>query len=157
MVAVYGKVPEYTGIGRPPTLKQPQAGWQYLQVIKQRENGQVIGTRFKVVFGEEKVVLQTLGKSTSFVERTHLTMRQFNGRLAQKTLAFSKDLAVYQASAAWEDLYYNLGRSLKTLRLKVLDDPRRRWQPRTPAMAASLTNHIRTVKEILTAVALPNT
>ena len=88
MVAVYGKVPEYTGIGRPPTLKPPQVGWQYLQVIKQRENGQVIGTRFKVVFGEEKVVLQTLGKSTSFVERTHLTMRQFNGRLAQKNARF---------------------------------------------------------------------
>ena len=55
MVAVYGKVPEYAGIGRPPTLKQPQAGWQYLQVIKQRENGQVIGTRFKVVFGRRKL------------------------------------------------------------------------------------------------------
>ena len=157
MVAVYGKVPEYAGIGRPPTLKQPQAGRQYLQVIKQRENRQVIGTRFKVVFGEEKVVLQTLGKSTSYVERTHLTMRHFNSRLARKTLAFSKNLPMYQASAAWEDLYYNLARPLKTLRLKVLDDPIRRWEPRTPAMAADLKNHIWTVKELLTVVAPPNT
>ena len=157
MVAVYGKVPQYAGIGRPPTLKQPQAGWQYLQVIKQRENGKVNGTRLKVVFGEKEVVLQTIGKSTSYVERTHLTMRHFNGRLARKTLAFSKVLRMYQASAAWEDLYYNLGRPLKTLRLRVLDDPRRRWQPRTPAMAAGLTNHIWTVKELLTVIAPPNT
>ena len=157
MVAVYGKVPEYAGIGRPPTLKQPKAGWQYLQVIKQLHNGQVIGTRLKVVFGEEEAVLQTLGKSTSYVERTHLTMRHFNGRLARKTLAFSKDLAIYQASAAWEDLYYKLARPLKTLRLKVLDDPIRRWEPRTPVTAASLTNHIWTVKELLTVVAPLNT
>ncbi len=84
-------------------------------------------------------------------------MSHFNSRLARKTLAFSKDLRMYQASAAWEDLYFKLGRSLKTLRLKVLDDPRRRWQPRTPAMAASLTNHIWTVKELLTVIAPPNT
>ena len=27
----------YSGMGRPPMRKQPQAGWQYFQVIKQRE------------------------------------------------------------------------------------------------------------------------
>jgi hypothetical protein len=27
MVEVYGKVPEYKGIGRPPTRKRPQPGW----------------------------------------------------------------------------------------------------------------------------------
>ena len=35
MVEVYGVVPEYQGTGRPPTRKQPQPGWQYLQVVKQ--------------------------------------------------------------------------------------------------------------------------
>ena len=64
---------------------------------------------------------------------------------------------MYQASAAWEDLYDNLVRPVKTLRLKVFDDPKRRWQPRTPAMAAGLTNHIWTVKELLTVIAPPNT
>ncbi len=38
--------------------------------------------------------------------------------LARKGLAFSKDRAMYQASDAWEDLYYNLARPVKTLRLK---------------------------------------
>jgi hypothetical protein len=45
MVEVYGVVPEYQGIGRPPTLKRPQPGWQYVQVVKQRENGRVEWTR----------------------------------------------------------------------------------------------------------------
>lgn len=90
MVEVYGVVPEYKGIGRPPTLKLPQPGWQYLQVVKQRENGWVVGVKLRVIYGDTEDVLALLGKSTAYVERTHLTMRLFNGRLTRKTLAFSK-------------------------------------------------------------------
>ena len=82
-------------------------------------------------------------------------MRLFNGRLTRKTLAFSKLLEMYCASAVWEDLVYNLARPLKTLRLEVFDDPRRRWQLRSPAMAAKLTDHIWTVKELLKTVVPP--
>lgn len=152
MVEVYGKVPEYSGVGRPPTLKRPQPGWQYLQMIKQRENGRVVGTKLRVVFGEEEETLKLLGKSTAYIERTHLTMRLFNGRLVRKTLGFSKLLEMYRASAAWEDAYYNLVRPHKSLRVEVFSDPSRRWLPRTPAMAAKLTDHIWTVKELLYAI-----
>ena len=154
MVEVYGVVPEYQGVGRPPTRKQPQPGWQYLQVVKQRQNGRVVGTAWRVVFGDEEEVLALLGKSTAYIERTHLTMRLFNGRLTRKTLAFSKLLEMYCASATWEDLVYNLARPLKTLRLEV-NTPNRRWQPRSPAMAAKLTDRIWTVKELLTTVVPP--
>jgi hypothetical protein len=154
MVEVYGVVPEYQGVGRPPTRKQPQPGWQYLQVVKQRENGRVVGTELRVIFGDEEEVLELLGKSTAYIERTHLTMRLFNGRLTRKTLAFSKQLEMYRASAAWEDLVYNLARPLKTLRLEV-NDPHRRWQPRSPAMAAGLSDRIWTVKELLSTVVSP--
>jgi hypothetical protein len=34
MVEVYGHVPAYSGVGRPPTHKQPGDDWQYLQVVK---------------------------------------------------------------------------------------------------------------------------
>lgn len=156
MVEVYGVVPEYKGIGRPPTLKRPQPGWQYLQVVKQREKGHVVGVKLRVIYGDEEEVLALLGKSTAYIERTHLTMRLFNGRLTRKTLAFSKSLEMYRASAAWEDLVYNLARPLKTLRKRVFDDPNRRWKPRTPAMAAGLTDHIWTVKELLTTLVTPN-
>lgn len=156
MVEVYGVVPEYQGRGRPPTRKRPQPGWQYLQVVKQREKGRVVGVKLRVIFGDEEEVLALLGKSTAYIERTHLTMRLFNGRLSRKTLAFSKLLEMYRASAAWEDLVYNLARPLKTLRQEVFYDPKRRWKPRTPAMVAGLTDHIWTVKELLTTIITPN-
>ena len=100
--------------------------------------------------------IRILGKSTSYVERTHLTMRLFNSRLTRKTLAFSKLVEMYRASAAWQDLIYNLVRPLKTLRLEIHNDPNRRWLQRTPAMAAGLTDHIWTVKELLWTVVSPN-
>ena len=52
---------------------------------------------------------------------------------------------------------YNLVRPLKTLRLAIQDVPGRRWRPRSPAMAAGLTDHLWTVKELLTTLVLPNT
>lgn len=156
MVEVYGQVPAYSGRGRPPTVKRPQPGWQYLQVVKQRQRGRVVGTKLRVIYGDETEVLELLGQSTAYIERTHLTMRLFNGRLTRKTLAYSKALEMYRASAAWEDLVYNLARPVKTLRLEVFDDPTRRWLPRTPAMAAGLTDHIWTIKELLTALPPPS-
>ena len=83
-------------------------------------------------------------------------MRLFNGRLTRKTLAFSKRLAMLKASAVLEDAVYNLVRPLKTLRVKLLHHLKRRWQARTPAMAAALTDHIWTLKELFFTVAPPN-
>lgn len=156
MVEVYGRVPAYGGRGRPPTRKHPQRGWQYVQMVKQRNNGRVVGIHLRVVYGDEAEVLALLGQSTAYIERTHLTMRHFNSRLVRKTLAFSKLLEMHRAAAAWEDAIYNLARPLKTLRREVRNDPRRRWKPRTPAMAAGLTDHIWTVKELLTTIVPPS-
>ena len=106
MVEVYGVVPDYKGRGRPPTQKQPQPDWQYLQVIKHREKGRVVGTTLRVIYGDKDEVVELMGKSTVYVERTHLTMRTFNSRLTRKTLAFSKLLEMYRASAALDDIIY---------------------------------------------------
>ncbi len=155
MVEVYGQVPEYRGVGRPPTQKRPLPGWQYVQVVKQREHGRIVGIEVRVIYGDPQETLELLGQSTSYIERTHLTMRHFNGRLTRKTLAFSKEVSMYRASAAWEDLVYNLARPLKTLRVEVFGDPKRKWQQRSPAMAAGLTDHIWTVKELIKTVVPP--
>ena len=99
MIEVYGQVPPYKGIGRPPTRKRPQPGWQYVQAVKQREHGRIVGVELRVIFGDPLKTLELLGSSTATIERTHLTMRLFNGRLVRKTLAFSKQVAMYRASA----------------------------------------------------------
>ena len=155
MIEVYGQLPPYTGRGRPPTRKQAQPGWKYVQMVKQRENGRVTGIKLRVIFGDPSQTLALLGQSTAYIERTHLTMRLFNGRLTRKTLAFSKQLDVYRASVAWEDLVYNLARPVKTLRVRIFGDPKRKWKQRSPAMAANLTDHIWTVKELLKTVVPP--
>lgn len=157
MVEVYGTVPPYSGRGRPPTRKQPGSDWQYLQMVKIRdEKGRLLAIEERVIFGEEETVRKLLGKSTAYIERTHLTMRHFNARLTRKSLAFSKKLTLHRAAAAFQDAVYNFVRPLKTLRVECFDDPRRRWQPRTPAMAAGLTDVIWTVKELLTMIPLPS-
>ena len=79
-----------------------------------------------------------------------------NGRLVRKTLSFSKELRFLKAASALEDALYNFTRPLKTLRVEVeAPSAYLRWQPRTPAMAARLTDHIWTVKELLTVVLVP--
>jgi hypothetical protein len=117
MVEVWGKVPEYKGRGRrPPTKKKrPQEGWQYLQMVKQREKGRVIGViKAKVIYGEdEREVLELLGQSTSYVERTNLTSRHMNSRLARKTLGYSKELEMLRASSIWEEIGLQPGTGVK--------------------------------------------
>lgn len=156
MIEVYGMVPEYSGRGRPPTLKKARSGWQYLQMVKQRdEHGRLQGVKLRAVFGKKSELLALLGKSTAYIERSHLTSRLFNGRQVRKTLAFSKKLEMHAAAATWEDGYYNLVRPHKSLRVLVADAAPQKWLPRTPAMAAQLTDHIWTVKELLTALPIP--
>jgi len=153
MIEVYGRLPPYRGRGRPPTRKQPGADWLYLQMVKQRdEHGHFAGTQLKAIFGSLEAVIQLLGETTAYVERSNLTSRLFNGRQVRKTLAFSKDLDCYRAAATWEDMYYNFAKPHKSLRLRVRHDPGRKWKPRTPAMAAHLTDHVWTVKELLTSI-----
>ncbi len=155
MVEVYGKIPEYSGQGRPPTRKRSQPDWKYLQMVKQRENGRVIGIELKAIFGEKDELIELLGISTAYVERTHLTMRLFGSRFVRKTLAYSKALDMYESAAAWDDICYNLTHKHKSLRVEVFDDLNRRWVQRTPAMAAGLTEHVWTVKELLTTIPIP--
>jgi len=111
MVETWGKVPSYQGKGFPPERKQPLEGWQYVQVIKHREGHQVVEVETKVIQSDEKT-MALVGPHTSDVERTNLTSRQMNGRLVCKTLSFSKQLEMLEASSIWEDMVYNLRRPI---------------------------------------------
>jgi hypothetical protein len=154
LVETWGQVPEYSGVGRPPTVKRPQPEWQYLQVVKTRSGSRLIGVTIKVIYGDPETVLELVGAHTAYVERTNLTSRQMNGRLVRKTLSYSKQLDALRASCAWEDWVYNLTRPLKTLAIQQQTE-QRRWQAQTPAMAAGLTDHQWTVKELLSTVVAP--
>lgn len=155
LMEVYGEVPEYSGRGRPPSLKQPGQQWQYLQLVKQRENGRVIGVEPRVIFGHPAQVYAELALHTAYVERTNLTARHMNGRLVRKTLGFSKRVQMLRAASVWEDVVYNLARHVKTLRLEV-NDGFRRWLHRSPAMVAGLADHIWSIEELLSYRSVPS-
>ena len=152
----WGKVPEYGGRGAPPTLPKPGKDWQCLQIIKKRKGGKIESVRVKVIYGDPEEVKEKLGCHTAYIERTNLTSRTMNGRLVRKTLSFSKELRFLEASTTLEDALYNFTRPVKTLRVELPNPSKQaRWQQRTPAMAAGLTDHIWTVQELLTKVLVP--
>jgi len=122
-----------------------------MQVVKQRENGRVIGTETRVIYGDRLLTPALLGEHTVYVERTNLTSRHMNGRLARKTLGYSKQRCMLYAACAWEDVVYNFARHVKTLRLEVNKDGRR-WLKRSPSMAAGITDHIWAIEELLMCV-----
>jgi len=93
---------------------------------------------------------------------SHDTIGRFfgmNGRLVREGLGFSKELPMHEAAAAWEDAVYNLARPLKTLRIDLTGPlngkPGRRWKPRTPAMAAELTDEVWSIEQLLQSVFPP--
>ena len=88
--------------------------------------------------------------NTAYVERDNLTSRQTNGRLVRKTLSHSKQRYFLRRHLALEDAVFNFVRPHQALRIAVPHPtPGRKWQQRTPAMAAELTDHIWSLEELL--------
>ena len=152
LVETWGKVPEHSGVGRPPTRKQPQPGWQYLQVQKIRSGSRLTEVRVEVIYGDPKATRALLGGHTAYIERTNLTSRQMNGRVVRKTLSFSRALFYLRAACGWEDAVYNWTRPCSSLSRKGADGLR---QKRTPAMAAGLADSRWTVRQLLSMVVPP--
>jgi hypothetical protein len=147
LLAVFGaeQVPPRTGKpGRPagPRVVPPE-GMAYGTVHKTREKGRVVKVETKAVFGAAPAG----GISTSYLERQHATDRHRNARKGRKTYRFSKDWEVHQALTAFTMYSYNFCWPVRTLRAKAPDG---RWQPRTPAMAAGLADHVWSVEEWVT-------
>ena len=78
--------------------------------------------------------------STSFAERSNLSMRMGMRRFTRLTNAFSKKLENHGHAVALYFMHYNFCRIHKTLRV-------------TPAMEAGLTNHVWTIEELVDVLA----
>jgi hypothetical protein len=116
----------------------------YGRVQKEKKCGRVVGVRTEVVFGElptgEKI-------STSYVERHNATDRHRNARKGRKSYRFSKDWEVHEAMTVFTMYSYNFCWAVRTLRQR---DDQGKWQQRTPAMVAGLTDHLWSLEEWLT-------
>ena len=167
LLNVYGRwyQPERQGDrGRfPKPRRAPLPGLLYAQVVKKREKGRVVEVTTKVVFGDPETVATRLAKSpvsqtvnTSFVERDNLTQRQHNRRLTRRTNGFSKERCWLERQLWLSMAYCHLVRHHLSLR-QPLPEPEptrgsgspRRWSPVTPAMAAGITDHVWSIRELL--------
>ncbi len=128
--------------------------WHYLQVVKVHNDYQhVVGLKPRLVWGKTLQASHPLSANVAYVERTHLTTRLMNARLARKSLRFSKRVGPLVASAFWCDMVYNLVHPHKSLR-QPSTQVGHRWIPRSPAMAAALTDHLWSFYELLALVPL---
>jgi len=140
--------------GRPRSPeKRPAPDLRYAQVVKKREKGRLVSVSKRIVYGNPSSIASD-DITTSLVERVNLTLRRENSTLQRKTLSFAKDEEELKAHLALQVAYYHFVRPHLSLREEIAGDsekkPGRRWRKRTPAMSAKITDHVWSVREILT-------
>jgi IS1 family transposase len=164
----YGVVvtpPRKPGPGRPPLpRKVPPTELRYAVVVKQRENGHLEEVSTHIVYGTPEQIAAAIEASpvsatisTYGVERNNLTIRQHSRRVGRRVNAFSKERDYLEDQLALAFAYYHFVIPHHGLRQRLeqpvpTKDPQgspKKWQERTPAMAAGLTDHIWTMDELL--------
>jgi len=158
LLNVYGflETPPYCGIGRKPDpLLVPYPNLKYAKVCKKRNNGRLIEIIQSIVYGDPDEIKQLLGVdsggkiNTAYVERLNLTIRNSLARFVRKSMNCSKILERHTHALDFFQAWYNFAKQHKSLRLRV-NLGRKKWMQRTPAMAERLTDHIWTIKELMT-------
>jgi transposase-like protein/IS1 family transposase len=144
---------------KPRWLPLPQL--QYAQVIKTTRRRRLVAVSSRVVFGTLARVKQVLAPrgwqiNTAFIERVNLTIRQHVAAVGRRVTTLCKGEVGFRQQLALYHLYYNFCLPHASLRLP-LSQPEltkgtgsaKRWRPCTPAMAAGLTDHVWTLREVM--------
>jgi IS1 family transposase len=154
--------PRRQAIGPAPKPRwMPRPELLYAQVVKSYRRRRVVRVRHRVVFGTwagVRRVLATTGWqiNTAFIERANLTIRQHVAGVGRRVMTLCKREDGLRQQLALYHVYYNFCLPHTSLR-QPLSQPRpsngtgsaKRWYPSTPAMAAGLTNHVWTLREVL--------
>src|SRR5437016_4426854 len=133
----------------------------YAQVIKTTRRRRLVRVSHRVVFGTFEAVQQVLAAcgwqiNTSFVERLNLTIRQHVAAIGRRVSTLCKGEEGLAQQLALYHGYYNFCLPHGSLR-QPLPQPvptnstgsAKQWRPCTPAMAAGLTDHVWSLKEVL--------
>jgi IS1 family transposase/transposase-like protein len=129
----------------------------HLRLIKRRRGGRVVEMRSGVAHGSLKRVEKELKKlgydkpNLSAIERQNGTSRRMNAYLVRRSLAFGRKEESREALGRWSTVVYNFCRTQRGLRVPSSgsEGRRKRYEQRTPAMAAKLTDFIWSVVEVL--------
>jgi IS1 family transposase len=152
---------------RQATGPAPKPRWMplpellYAQVIKTTRRRRLVRVSHRVVFGTFETVQQVLAAcgwqiNTAFVERLNLTIRQHVAAMGRRSATPCKSADGLRQQLALFQVYHNFVLPHASLR-QPLAEPvpthgtgsAQVWRPCTPAMAAGLTDHVWTLREVL--------
>jgi IS1 family transposase len=133
----------------------------YAQVVKTVRRRRLVRVRHRVVFGTLETVnalLAPLGCqiNTAFIERLNLTIRQHVAAVGRRVTTLCKGEDGVRQQLVLFHAYHNFCLPHASLRVPLAapistngTGSAKQWQPRTPAMAAGLTDHVWTLREVL--------
>ena len=133
----------------------------YAQVVKTIRRRRLVRVSHRVVFGALAAVEQVLAAcgwqiQTAFVERLNLDMRQRVAAVGRRVTTLCKGEDGMRQQLVLFHAYHNFCLPHASLRVPLVapvpthgTGSAKRWQPRTPAMAVGLTDHVWTLREVL--------
>ncbi len=149
------RVPVRTGRRGRPRLVLPD-GFLLGQVVKQYAKRRVTGVVQRVKQGTADAIGAVLAATasgrainTAYIERLNATFRSCLAPLVRRGRAITRTEAMLTAGMWLVGCAYNWCWYHDSLRQEALLGAGRRWQERTPAMAARLTDHRWTIADLL--------
>jgi IS1 family transposase len=156
------QVPRHQAPGPAPKPRwMPLPELLYAQVVTTVRRRHLVGVKRRVVFGTIEAVNQVLRPlgwqiNTAFVERLNLSLRQHVAAIGRRVTTLCKgeeglrqQLVLFQGS-------HNFCLPHASLRLPLAEPEStngtgsaKRWRLQTPAMAAGLTDHVWSLREVL--------
>ena len=139
----------------------PLPGLLYAQVIKTVRRRRLVRVRHRVIFGTLAAMEQVLAAhgwhiNTAFVERLNLSIRQHVAAVGRRVSTLCKGEEGLRQQLALYHVYDNFCLPHASVRQPVPQpEPTngtgsaKQWRPCTPAMAAGLTDHVWTLREVL--------
>jgi IS1 family transposase len=133
----------------------------YAQVVKTVRRRRLVRVSHRVVFGTLEAVEQVLTAcgwqiQTAFVERLNLDIRQRVAAVGRRVTTLCKGEDGMRQQLVLFHAYHNFCLPHASLRVPLAaplpthgTGSAKQWQPRTPAMAAGLTDHVWTLREVL--------
>jgi len=154
--------PRHQATGPAPTPRWlPLPQWLSAQVVKTVRRRRLVRVTHRVVFGTLEAVEQVLAAcgwqiNTAFVERLTLSLRQHVAAIGRRVSTLGKGDDGMQQQRVLFQAYHNFCLPHASLRVPLAaplptngTGSAKQWQPRTPAMAAGLTDHVWTLREVL--------
>ena len=139
----------------------PRPGLLYAQVVKTVRRRRLVDVQHRVVFGSLEAVNHLLAPrgwhiNTAFVERINLSIRQHGAAVGRRVSTLGKGEEGLRQQLGVCQVYHNFVLPHASLRQPLLvpevtngAGSAKVWRPRTPAMAAGLTDHVWSLREVL--------